>query len=344
MDILKVIRAGDAPREVRISAAKGLLPLEPDAMVEVLHLLAEDVDQEIRSAAATSIKGLPDTILEAALYDEGWPPELLQFYAVACEGREGPLEAVILNPATPDPTILELARSVPADLMELIVINQVRILRLPDILEALLENPSVNAHIRGRVNELKFDFFEKKEAPRPAEPATELPSAEEIPDLPVGMVAPAVDHPPAEDEAEGPEKKETLLAKLTRLDITGKIRLAKMGSREERMQLVKSPNRLICTAAVRSPKITESEVDSIAQLRNVHEDVLRYVANKREWTRRYSLVVNLVQNPRTPIAVSLGFLNRLTPMDLRIVSRNRDIPEVIRKTGKRKLAKKLASG
>jgi hypothetical protein len=343
MDILKAIRAGDAPREVRISAARALLPLEASAMVEVLHLLSRDEDDEVRSAAVASIVGMPDTILEAALFDEGWSAELLHFYARSCAGRPGPLEAVILNPSSPDNAILDLARTVPADLMELIVINQVRILREPRILEALLENPARNAHIRGRVNELKFDFFEKKGAPAPAAALTEELA---VPDLPVEVAAPWLGSVPAAvpAESDGAEKKETLFAKLTRLDITGKIRLAKMGSREERMQLVKSPNRLICTAAVRSPKITDAEVDSIAQLRNVHEDVLRYVANKREWTRRYSLVVSLVQNPRTPIAVSLGFLNRLTPLDLRIISRNRDIPEVIRTTGRRKLAQKLSKG
>ncbi len=345
MDVLAEIRAATASREVRISTARGLLPMEAADLVQALHLLSSDDDDEICSAAAKSIKELPDNILEAALHEDGWAPELLQFYSRSCEGRSGPLEAVILNPATPDQAILDLARTAPVDLMELIVINQVRIIREPGILEALLQNPALNAHIRGRVNELKFDFFEKKETPAPdAAPPVALPAEEppvpEVPDLPVEMaVSQTEDLPP-----EGPERKETMLQKMTRLDITGRIRLAKIGSREERMHLVKSPNRLICTAAVRSPKITDSEVDAIVQLRNVHEDVLRYVAIKREWTRRYSLVVNLVQNPRTPIAVSLKFLNRLTPLDLRILSRNRDVPEVIRKAGKRKLAKKLAKG
>lgn len=110
------------------------------------------------------------------------------------------------------------------------------------------------------------------------------------------------------------------------------------------MQLVKSPNRLICTAAVRSPKMTDAEIDSIVQLRNIHEDVLRYVANKKEWVRRYGLVKSMVQNPRTPISISMKFLNRLTPMDLRILGRNRDIPEVVRKRGRQLLAKKMSKG
>jgi len=347
MDILKAIRAGNAPREVRTSAAKGLLPLDPAGQVEVLHLLSADEIDEVRDAAASTISGIPDTILEAALHDDRWPPELLHFYAEACAGRPGPLEAVILNPATPDRTITMLAGSVTAELMELIVINQVRILRSPGILEALLGNPAVNAHIRGRVKELKFDFFEDKDAVRAeAPPAVEVPVA--IPDLPpVEEPLPAED--PSEDVAEldgeeGPERKETLQQKLAGLDITGKIRLAKMGSREERMQLVKSPNRLICTAAVRSPKMTDAEIDSIVQLRNIHEDVLRYVANKKEWVRRYGLVKSMVQNPRTPISISMKFLNRLTPMDLRILGRNRDIPEVVRKRGRQLLAKKMSKG
>lgn len=347
MDALTAIRTGDAPREVRIAVAKGLFPLKPAEMVEVLHLLSADDDQEIRSATEQSIAGLPDTLLEAALYDEGWPRELLQFYARACNQRTGPLEAVILNPSSADQTILELARSVPVDLMELIVINQVRILREPDILEALLENPALNAFIRGRVNELKFDFFEKKDAPEsaamPADP--EMPFPVEVPDLPVEKGIPLDDTEFPEGEPDGaPKRRQTIHEKLTKLDMTGKIRLAKMGSREERMQLVKSPNRLICTAAVRSPKITDSEVESIVQLRNIHEDVLRFVSRRREWTRRYSVVVSLIKNPRTPVGVAMQFLGRLTPMDLRIVGRNRDIPEVIRKASQRLLAKKFSSG
>jgi hypothetical protein len=349
MDVLAEIRAGNASREVRISAAKGLLPMESDTLVEVLHLLSTGDDGEIRSAAEKSVGDMPDNILEAALFEDGWSPELLQFYARVCAERSGPLEAVILNPATSDRTILDLARAVPVVLMELIVINQVRILREPRILEALLENPSLNAHIKGRVNELKFDFFEKKEVPAPAvapspEPAEEpLPLAEES-EGSVKKDLAAAGAKQKDQQPDGPQRPETMLQKIIRLDITGKIRLAKMGTREERFQLVKSPNRLICTAAIRSPKLTDSEVDSIVKLRNVHEEVLRYVAIKREWTRRHSVVVNLVTNPRTPIPIAMKFLNHLTPMDLKILSRNKDIPEVIRRTGRQLMAKKLAKG
>jgi len=353
MDVLKAIHAGEAPREVRISAAKGLLPLEPAGMVAVLHRLSTDEDQEIREAAAASIAGMPERILEAALHNEVWSPDLLLFYGRACTDRSGPLEAVILNPSSPDQVILELAATVPVDLMELIVINQVRILREPGILEALLENPAVNAHIRGRVNELKFDFFQKKAAPRPKDPVVEPaavetlpapppPPPEAVPDLPEEVLPPLA---PGEGADEGAKRqRETLHQKIVRLDITGRIRLAKIGSREERMMLVKSPNKLICTAAVRSPKITDSEVESIVQLRNVHEDVLRLVSVRKEWTRRYSVVVSLVKNPRTPVGLAMKFLNRLTPMDLQIVCRSRDIPEVLRKTSKQLLAKKFSKG
>jgi len=356
MDILTAIRAGDASREIRISAAKGLIPLDATAMVELLHLLSGDEDEEVRAAVTESVTGLPDRILESALHEDGWTPDLLSFYAGVCTGRPGPLEAVILNPVTPDKAILKLAASVPVALMELIVINQVRILREPAILEALAGNGAINASIRRRINELKFDFFEEKKPagqpvapsePTPAEPMPPVP--ESAPDLPVEV--PVADLPLAAPVAvSGDEGEEagrtrvTLQQKLAGMDITSKIRLAKIGSREERMQLVKSPNRLICTAAVRSPKITDSEVDSIVQLRNIHEEVLRHISDRREWTRRYSLVVSLVKNPRTPVGIAMKFLHRLNPMDLRVLCRSKDIPEVVRRTGRQVLAKKNASG
>ena len=71
MDVLAEIRAGSASREVRISAAKGLLPIESDTLVEVLHLLSTGDDGEIRSAAEKSVGDMPDNILEAALFEDG---------------------------------------------------------------------------------------------------------------------------------------------------------------------------------------------------------------------------------------------------------------------------------
>jgi hypothetical protein len=65
-------------------------------------------------------------------------------------------------------------------------------------------------------------------------------------------------------------------------------------------------------------------------MKNVAEEVLRLIAINRKFMKSYAVVRQLVSNPRTPIEVSLPLLNRLNDRDLKIVSLNRNVPEVIR--------------
>ena len=64
-------------------------------------------------------------------------------------------------------------------------------------------------------------------------------------------------------------------------------------------------------------------------------DVLRTVANNREWTKKYTVLVALVKNPRTPVGLSLGMVSRLNPRDMRAVTTDRNVSEVIRKQATR---------
>jgi hypothetical protein len=83
---------------------------------------------------------------------------------------------------------------------------------------------------------------------------------------------------------------------------------------------------------LRNPRLTDQEIETIASVKTVPEDVLRQIGMNRSWTRSYSVIHNLVRNPRTPIAISLGFLNRIQTRDLRALSTNKNIPDVIRST------------
>ena len=66
-------------------------------------------------------------------------------------------------------------------------------------------------------------------------------------------------------------------------------------------------------------------------MRNVSPEVLRNLGGRREWTKRYTVAHELVKNPVTPIAVSMGLMNRLAPRDLKKLTRDRNVPEMIRR-------------
>jgi hypothetical protein len=95
--------------------------------------------------------------------------------------------------------------------------------------------------------------------------------------------------------------------------------------------LVRDPNRLVSSAVLGSPRITDGEIESFAGMKNISDEVLRQIGNNREWTKRYGVVASLVKNPRTPLGVSLGMVSRLNPRDIKSLSVDRNVPEVLRR-------------
>jgi hypothetical protein len=130
-----------------------------------------------------------------------------------------------------------------------------------------------------------------------------------------------------------------------KLNTAQKIVMALKGNREERGVLVRDPNRLVCLAVLGSPRITESEIESFAAMKNISDVVLRSIASNRDWIKTYPVMLNLVKNPRTPLALSIGMVSRLSPRDMKALAIDRNVSEVMRKQAKRFLqAKDKASG
>ncbi len=49
------------------------------------------------------------------------------------------------------------------------------------------------------------------------------------------------------------------------------------------------------------------------------------------------IVAALTRNPKTPVAISMNLLVRLTERDLRTISTDRNVPEVLRMTARQKI-------
>src|SRR5262249_6883899 len=119
------------------------------------------------------------------------------------------------------------------------------------------------------------------------------------------------------------------------MSIKDRVMLAIKGTREARMILIRDPNKIVAAAVLRNPRLTDAEVESIASVKTAPEDVLRQIGQNRAWTRSYNVIHNLVRNPRTPIGTSLAFLGRIQTRDLRTLSTNKNIPDVIRQSSYR---------
>jgi hypothetical protein len=72
---------------------------------------------------------------------------------------------------------------------------------------------------------------------------------------------------------------------------------------------------------------------------NVSEDVLRTIATNRAWVKSYAIVLGLVRNAKTPAALSMQMLNRLTERDVKMLSVDRNVPEILRLAARRAMVK-----
>jgi hypothetical protein len=128
-----------------------------------------------------------------------------------------------------------------------------------------------------------------------------------------------------------PSERISTINRIMKMGMKDRTRLAMKGDREARNILIRDPNRLVSQAVIANPRITEQEVESIASMRTVTEDILRQIAVNRQWSRCYSVVHNLARNPRTPMANVLNILSRMQLKDLNALSKNRNVSDAVRR-------------
>jgi hypothetical protein len=146
-----------------------------------------------------------------------------------------------------------------------------------------------------------------------------------------------------EDDTEyGPEpttegEKASTVQRISGMSVPQKVKAAIKGTREMRAILIRDPNKIVAMAVLSSPKVTETEVETYARMGSVGEDVLRTIGQTRAWIKNYGVVSALVRNSKTPVALSMNLLNRLTEADVRRVSIDRNVPEALRIAARKKL-------
>jgi hypothetical protein len=138
----------------------------------------------------------------------------------------------------------------------------------------------------------------------------------------------------------GDVRRDSTLQKIAKLDIKGRIALAMRGNKEERSILIRDSTKLVALAVLDSPKVSEGEVERFALQKNVLEAVLRAIPIKRQFMKNYSIVRNLVYNPRTPLDLSLGLMKNLLVHDLKNLSGNKEVSDTIRKLALRMFKQK----
>jgi hypothetical protein len=341
--VIERIVSGSYPREVVVTIARGFLPLAQEDLIVVLSFLIVNSDEEIAALARTSLAEIPSKNVIGLAANENAPVAHLMLVMRATEDPTV-LESLIRNRTVPDSAVLELAQHSDPAVQEVIVINQARILRAPEILDALLANPKLTQDARRRALETREEFFEKK-----ARQAAELPEEEIAEDLPAFPIADLLEKAAEEDSSGAPAAAVELLPserddptklsvfqQLLTMTVGQKVQMGFKGGKTWRMLLIRERNRLVASAVMRNPRMTDSEAESIAGMRNVDDEVLRLITMKREWMAKYNIVIALARNPKCPVGVVLPLINRLALRDLKSLKDDKGVSEVAR-THARKL-------
>lgn len=374
--ILNAIKSGTAPKPARLAAARGMLPLSQEEIILALLYLYQDPEEDVRTTCQATLNSYePSTMLPIA-QNASAPIELLNFLAGWPKSNFQILEALILNKATSNEAIEYIAgRNNNASLLEAITINQQRLIQHPAIIEAILANPYRSPEAERRAREIKLEFFEKElGAARVAEEqkararlakviGAEI-SEEEFQSVvasfekEMNIKVEDHDHPTFNPEAElqrilsdikeegdlpiDPADRErvSIFQEIAKMSPKERIFAAAKGNREVRSILIRDANKMVSSAVIKNPKVSDQEIEKFAKIKGISEEALRLICMNRVWTSSYTIILNLVSNPKTPMTYSMSYMNRLLLKDLKSLTKDKGVPEVLRNMAKRLISQR----
>jgi len=127
-------------------------------------------------------------------------------------------------------------------------------------------------------------------------------------------------------------RRQTLLQRLAKMTVSQRVQFAIKGGSEARRTLIRDNNKVVQRAVLQSPRLTDQEVEAFASMSSLTDEILRLIAGNRVFRKNYVVVRNLINNPKTPLDVTLHMLPMLNPQDLKRLAINKNVPETLRTT------------
>jgi hypothetical protein len=303
-ELRDAIRFGRARPEQKLAVCSAGTPLDREDRTELLAILTADADPAIAERAYNAILNQPVESFLAALARPDADPRFFEFCADHLGERPQVADALAANAACPAEFVTRVSSELTSAGIQALLDNLDRLTSYPPLSSALAYSEAATPEQKELLAEFETNaVIEEKEI--------EETAAEAVPDV---------------------KKRKTLLQRLATMNVVQRIQLAVKGGREERMLLIRDPNKIVQRGVLQSPRLTELEVENFAAMANVSQEVLRLIAHNRAFMKNYTVARNLTKNPKAPLDVTLHLLPRLTPTDLKQLSANKNIPETLRTT------------
>ena len=376
--MIELIRQSAVPANMMRTAAKGALAVPGDEMIEILVFLAGHAI--FGEQARMTLASWDEKSAMAVAANPATPWEVLEYMIAPANLRPKLVPALLENPTVREVRLQDMAQTASRELVDMMLASA-RVRKSKDILHALGTNHHLSDHEAAELkaalaalgeDTTEFEAFQETmegektqyEIEHAAEIAAEEGKAFEL----VGSnleddeliaaasaaglapAAPAPDAPMSEEEkfkkmreAESKSRDRTsTLQKISKLKVGDRVQLAMKGSKDERFILIRDGSKVVSSAVLQSPKLSDVEVETFAGMKNVQESVLRDIARSKKFMKNYSVIRSLVNNPRCPLDIGLTLLNHLLVNDLKTLSMNKNVPDTLRKLGLKKFKEKTA--
>lgn len=358
--MIDLMKQSAVPANVVRSAARGALALPPAEMIEVLVYLTST--SIFGPQARLTLAGWDEAACLAVCSDPASPRQVLDYFTAPQNRRPRLVPALLENPSVPEPVLLEMAQEQSRETVQWLLASA-RVKTSLNVLHALVTNPlltpaqieQVKAALTAlgesapeaesiELDQCVLQFVAEHAAEIAAEEgkafqlvgeAEAEDAAAEAAAVAAAAAAAAASTAAAAVQAKKDKEEEksrmSPLQRISHLTVGERVQLAMKGSKEDRFILIRDGSKVVSSAVLESPKLTDQEIEMFASLKNVQESVLRGIAGKRKFMKTYGVVRALANNPRCPLDVQLTLIKNLLNNDLRGLSMNKNVSETVRK-------------
>jgi hypothetical protein len=304
-EVLEDLRHGRAPRERKMAVCTGGAHLAPADRAEILAVLAGDVDEMVSSRAQDALLSQPVESFVEALKREHALPALYAYAAKNLSDKPGVCDAMVQNKNCGAEFLVPAVRHLSTLGIQALMEELDRVSESPALASALEQSTALTAEQKTQLHELHG----------PGNPIDEAALAE---------AAAAAESDLA--------RRQTLIQRLAKMTVAQRVQFAMKGGSEARRTLIRDNNKVVQRAVLQSPRLTDQEVEAFAGMTSLTDEILRAIAGNRAFRKNYTVVRNLINNPKTPLDVTLHMLPILNAVDLKRLTTNKNVPETLRTT------------
>jgi hypothetical protein len=304
-EIVEDLRHGRATRERKLAVCTGGAHLAPVDRAEILAVLAADPDEMVAERAKDAILSVsPETFVEAIKRDNALPA-LFAYASKHLVDKPGVSDALAENKNCAAEHLVHAVRHLSAGTIQILAEDLDRVSESPTLAAALEHCDSLTPEQKSHLHELHG----------PGHPIDEATLAD---------AAAAAESDIA--------RRQTLIQRIAKMTVAQRVQYAIKGGSDARRTLIRDPNKVVQRAVLQSPRLTDQEVETFASMSNLTEEILRMIASNRNFRKNYVVVRNLINNPKTPLDVTLHMLPMVNAQDLKRLTTNKNIPETLRTT------------